>query len=194
MSEEAEQDIQTPESREATYSEFVALLARSDPSIRRFVRSLLPSSCNVDDLMQEIALECWKKFPSFAAERERDAANEFIRWMCVIARYKVLAWRRDRARDRLVFRESVIEQLAEPAMVHLERRDSERRAIEQCLERLPHEERRLILSLYSPGESIARLAKETGTRARRLYSKANVLRQLLLECVQQRLTREFANG
>ncbi|MDV6029405.1 MAG: sigma-70 family RNA polymerase sigma factor [Phycisphaera sp. RhM] len=183
-------EFDTPAAREARYGEFVSLLARHDQSIRRFVRSLLPSNQGVDDVMQETALECWKKFESFTPTTADDAVDEFIRWACVIARYKVLSWQRDSSRDRLVFRESVIERLAQDAMQDLEQRDRERKAIERCLGELDDDHRRLVLSVHSPGESIAKIAEETGVKTRRLYSRVNALRKQLLDCVQGRLVEE----
>lgn len=180
--------------RESRYNEFVGLLARHDQSIRRFVRSLLPSREGVDDVMQEMALECWRKFSDFSPSRPEDAVDEFIRWACVIARYKALSWQRDKAKDRLVFRESVVELLAQAAMENLGQQELERQAIESCLAKLPDEQRRLVLSVHSPGESIALIAAETGERARRLYSKVNVLRKLLLECVQGQMTGDLEHG
>ncbi len=176
--------------RERRYNEFVGLLARHDQSIRRFVRSLLPSRDGIDDVMQETALECWKRFSDFQPDKPEDAVYEFIRWACVIARYKALSWQRDKSRDRLVFRDSVIEQLAQAATSIIGRHDRERRAIETCLGKLQDDQRRLVLSVYSPKQSIALIAVETGEKARQLYSRVNVLRKRLLECVQQRLAAE----
>ena len=181
-------------SRERQYDEFVALLARHDLALRRFVRSLLPSRDGVDDVVQETALECWKKFGDFQPADAESAADEFVRWACVIARFKVLSWQRDNARDRLVFREEVIEKLAHAATESLERREDERRAVDACLQKLPVDQQRLVLSVHSPGESIARIAKETGEQARRLYSRVNALRVILLECVERRLAGETGNG
>ncbi|MGZ0174698.1 MAG: sigma-70 family RNA polymerase sigma factor [Planctomycetales bacterium] len=158
------------------------------------MRSLLPSREGVDDVVQETALECWKKFSDFTPATDEDAVDEFVRWACVIARFKALSWQRDRSRDRLVFREGVIEVLAAAAMDGLDRQESERQAVETCLQTMEDDQRRLVLSVHSPGESIAMIAAETGQKARRLYSRINVLRKLLLDCVQQRLAGEVANG
>jgi RNA polymerase sigma-70 factor (ECF subfamily) len=179
--------------REARYAEFVGLLARHDLSIRRFIRSLMPGSEGVDDVLQETAMECWKKFSDFSPESPEDAANEFVRWACVIARYKAMSWQRDRSRDRLVFREGVVEALAQSALEHLDQREEERQAIQHCLSKLEESQRRLVLSVHSPGESIARIASETGEHARRLYSKLNVLRGLLLDCVSQQLSEDLGH-
>ncbi len=180
--------------RESRYAEFVSLLARRDHAIRRFVRSLLPSRDGVDDVMQETALECWKKFDDFQPVGAESASDEFVRWACVIARFKALSWQRDNARDRLVFRDAVIEQLARAATESLDRREDERCAVEACLEKMSVDQQRLVLSVHSPGESIARIARETGQEARRLYSLVNALRVVLLECVERRLARETGNG
>ena len=192
--EQADQNLENCTTREQRYDEFVALLVRHDLAIRRFVRYLLPSRDGVDDVVQEAALECWKKFSDFQPPRTDAAGDEFVRWACVIARFKALSWQRYKARDRLVFRESVIEQLSNAASDALDRVDEQRRAVELCLEELPLEHRQLVLSVHTPGESIARLATETGEKARRLYSKVNALRGMLLDCVQRRLAEEVGNG
>ena len=194
MNDQPDIDEESPVSREAQYSQFVALIARHDQAIRRFVRSLLPSREGVDDVVQETALECWKKFSDFTPACSESADDEFARWACVIARFKALSWQRDHARDRLVFREGVIEALAAAAMDGLDQQKSRLQAVESCLRTMPDDQRRLILSVHSPGESIAMIAAETGQKARRLYSRINVLRSLLLDCVQQRLAGEVANG
>ncbi|QDU39510.1 RNA polymerase sigma factor [Maioricimonas rarisocia] len=194
MNDDVEAVRQRRDERENRYNEFVGLLARHDQSIRRFIRSLLPSREGVDDVMQETALECWKKYDSFQPGHPDDATDEFIRWACVIARYKVLSWQRDRQRDRLVFRESVVSKLADEAIGHVQHRERQRQAVEACLDSLQVDDRRLVLSVHAPGQSVARLAAETGQQVRRLYSRVNALRKRLLDCVQQRLAGEVAHG
>ena len=176
-------DTTNSQSQEDRYHRFVGLLARNDQAIRRFIRSLLPSSQGVDDVVQETALECWRKFSDFessdsAHPDQVQGSDEFIRWACVVARFKVMSCQRDWARDRLVFREHVLEQLAEAAFEQIENRDLERMAVEQCL------------SVYRPGDSVKRIARESGEKSRRLYSKMNGLRKQLLNCVERRLAEE----
>lgn len=183
-----------PKTRDQEYDDFVRLLAISDESIRRFVRVLLPTRDGVDDVVQEAALECWKKFSGFHPSSTESESDEFVRWACVIARFKALAWQRDRSRDRLVFRDSVIEALSKSALESLDQGEKERGAIESCLSKLAEDQRKLVLSVHSPGESVARIAKESGIRARRLYSRINVLRSQLVECVSRQLAAESSDG
>ena len=167
------------------YERFLTLLPRHEPAIRRFVRSLLPTGQDVDDVMQEVGLACWRKFATF--DEATDSATGFVRWACVIARFEVLRHRRNRARDRLVFSEDVIGLLAQDAEARLIEAEAERRAVEACLGRLPAAERRLVLSVHTPGDSVARLAADLGQESRRLYRKVQKLRDVLRDCVQRRL-------
>ena len=66
------------------------------------------------------------------------------RWACSIARFEALRHRRDCPRDRLVFREGVIEVLAADAEARLQRAGAERKAVERRLRELPAPERRLL--------------------------------------------------
>jgi len=173
--------------RDDLYDQFVSLFARHERAVRGYVRSLLPSNQDVDDVMQEVGLACWHKFKTF------DSAGSpgiFVRWACVIARFEVLRHRRNLARDRLVLSEEVIKLLATDAEIRLEKAQAERVAVESCLKKLSDPERRLLLSVHTQGDSIARIAVELGEKARRLYSKLNALRDLIAECVRKKLVAE----
>ncbi|GAB5441022.1 MAG: sigma-70 family RNA polymerase sigma factor [Fuerstiella sp.] len=202
--------------REQSYEEFVCLLAGCDPRIRRFVRSLMPTAEGVDDVVQETALECWKKYADFQSDHSahtnppqqdipsepptadrtihHDRTEEFLRWACVIARYKVLSWQRDHSRDRLVFQDDVVQQLADRAVDRLPQVERHRAAVDQCLQTLDDEQRTLVLAVHQRGQSIAALARESGRQARQLYTQLNALRRRLADCVTRRLTTESSHG
>ena len=190
MDQQDTTDCKSSDEREVRYHQFVALIARHDVAIRRFIRYLLPSGEGVDDVMQDTALECWRKYDDFSPAASERESEDFIRWACVIARFKALSWQRDRSRDRLVFRESVIAQLAATAMGELDQQEFERKAMEHCLQRLNQDQRRLVLSVHTPGQSIAGIAAETGQKARKLYSRINSLRRILMICIE----RQTAEG
>ncbi|MEM7812339.1 MAG: sigma-70 family RNA polymerase sigma factor [Planctomycetota bacterium] len=176
--------------RDERHREFVALLACCEPAIRRFVRSLLPSREAVDDITQDVALECWRKYEDFSPAGKESRVDEFLRWSCVIARFKVLSHQRDRGRDKLVFRESVVEALAADSQDLVAKRERRLGAVEKCLESLNRHQRRLLLSVHRPGDSVADIARESGEKARELYTKLNRLRSTLFDCVEARLAEE----
>lgn len=163
------------------------LFARTESSVRAFVRALVWVGVDVDDLMQNVGLACWRKFSTFDVDGGPD---EFLRWACVVARFEVLLARRRIARDRLVLDESVIEQLADDAEQRFERAERERTAIAGCLEQLDDAAQRLLLAVHTPGDAVARVSDETGVAARKLYRKLDLLRARLRRCVENRMTAE----
>ena len=174
------------EEKDEQYDRFMFLFLGGERSIRSYVRSLLTSSQEVDDLMQNIGLACWHKFDQFAAD---GSGQDFIRWSCVIARFEVLRFRRSRARDRLVLSDEVIKLLATDAEDRLQRSEVERQTLRNCLRRFNESERRLLLSVHTRGDSISRIAAETNQKTRRLYSKMNALRDLIADCVKTQMAR-----
>ena len=166
------------------YEQFIALIERHERAIRSVVRSMLPSSQDANDVMQEVCLACWHKFADFDPDRSEDA---FFRWACVIARFEVLKHRRKCARDRLVLSEETIQWLSADAEERVSRSELERQALEDCLGTLQPSDRRLILSIHVRGDSVAKIARQLGQNVRRLYSLVNVLRDRLGDCVRSKL-------
>lgn len=183
-----------PEAKEAQYQRFAGLLIRNEGSLRRFVRSLLPSFVEIDDLMQEIAIESWKQFTEFEQSDHPKRSDEFIRWTCTIARFKVLSFQRDASRDKLVFQEDVFHRVADTAMEYTNsnRWSTEKQAIEGCLKLMDDESRRLIMCVHVAGDSVAKIAEESSEIPHRLYRRLATLRSRLMECVSQRLAKATA--
>lgn len=176
----------SPESKDQQYDRFMSLFVGEEKAIRTYVRSLLQSGQEVDDVMQDIALAGWHKFDQFDADGSRE---DFIRWCCVISRFEVLRFRRSRARDRLVLSDETVQLLADEAENRLPRSEEERQALKSCLQKLEDTERRLLLSVHTRGDSISRIAAESNQKARRLYSKLNALRDRVADCIRGQLSK-----
>jgi RNA polymerase sigma-70 factor, ECF subfamily len=170
----------TPANDEA----FVQLLSRHEPVVRAYLRGLVARMEEVDELMPEVALVAWNKF----AELEDRSA--FAKWACVIARYEVLRHRRDKARDRLVLDDDVIARLATEAEEETPQTESQLRALEVCLQKLPDDRRKLVLGCYVPGAAIKDIAARTGRSEDGLYQLLRRIRLELQRCVETVLKRE----
>ncbi len=161
------------------HESFVLALARHERVIRAYVRSAgISRPEDVDEIVQEVSLIAWQKF-----DQLRDV-DEFPRWACVIARYRVLEFRRNRFRDRLVLNEKVFDLLLEEALDETEQHDARLRKLEHCLDELPPASRMLVKAAYEPGASIDELARSAGKRANALYQQLWRLRQILRKCVE----------
>src|SRR3954469_6604238 len=98
-------------SAESSISEeqFVALTVRYERRVRLFIATLHPERSAIDEIVQDAWLVAWKKVESFHYTGE-EPDEEFVRWLCTIARYEVMKYRRKSA-PRLVLDEQVIETL-----------------------------------------------------------------------------------
>ena len=166
---------------------FMQLLARHEPVIRGYLRSVVSRPADVDELMPDIALVAWRKFSEL---REHEA---FPRWVCVIARYEALRFRRDRARDRLVLDEAVIARLADEGLEEVSLRERQMAALEQCVARLPAERRELLLACYATDAAINQIAARTGRTVDGLYQMLRRIRVDVQRCVEGTLKHEASS-
>ena len=173
-------DPQLP-SEDERYEIFVAKFAHYEPDLRRFIRSLLPTATDADDVLQQTAIVIWRKFDQY------DPETNFMKWACVIARFEALAYRRKMARDRLVFREDVLELMADEGAGEVENRRAEHDALETCLAAMPEKQRKFVTLAYTPGIKIKELAEEAGSSSASFYMRLKRLRHQLMECVEGKI-------
>ncbi|MEM6916894.1 MAG: sigma-70 family RNA polymerase sigma factor [Verrucomicrobiota bacterium] len=169
-----------PGSEDEHYEMFVSRFAHHEPDLRRFIRSLLPTWTDTDEVLQQTAIVIWRKFDQY------DPDTNFMKWACVIARFEALAYRRKMARDRLVFREDVLDLMAEEGSEELDSRASEHEALEACLLAMPEKQRQFLTLAYTPGVKIKEMAKEAGSSAASFYMRLKRLRRQLMQCMESK--------
>ena len=125
------------------HERFVRLFAVNEPAIRAFVRKLVPKRDDACDVIQEVAIALWRKFDASWGELD------FRKFAFSVAHYEVLAWRRDRARDRHVLDEDVLMLLAEESVEMEDSLAAQRKALKSCLEKLAEPQRKLLLAAYA---------------------------------------------
>ncbi len=163
---------------------FLRSFAAAEPAIRAYVRRLVPSRADADDVMQEVAVVLWEKFGQFRAE------GDFRAWAFGIARYAVLGWLRDKGRDRLVLAEDVVELIADEAVQEEPRLEQQRAALEDCMGKVAPDQRDLLLQAYQPQVRIQDVADGSGRTVAGFYQWLHRMRRLLLDCVKRQLSRE----
>ena len=164
--------------------QFLRLYSEHEPSVRGFVRSLVPTREDAREVMQEVAVVLWRKFGDLAS------AAEFRPWAFGVARMEVMAWRRDRTRDRHFFGEDAMALIAEQSVQTSQQLDAQHEALEECVGKLPTEQRALVREAYASGTRIDQLAARQGRSAMALYKTLHRIRLALVECTRAVLARE----
>jgi RNA polymerase sigma-70 factor (ECF subfamily) len=161
--------------------EFARLLVRHDRALLRYILGLIPRRDDAEEVLQRTATVLWEKFAEY------DRGREFLPWAIRFAYFEVLNFRKQIARDRLVFREEVMEALAEARQAQEPQLEAQRRALRHCLDELSPADQALLKRRYADSETIAELADEQGRTAKALYRRLDRLREAIARCVERRV-------
>jgi RNA polymerase sigma-70 factor (ECF subfamily) len=165
--------------------QFLQLLGAHERSLFAYVYALAPNWQDAEEVMQRVRIRIWQQFDQYDAEKPFDA------WARAIAYYLVLAYRKEKSRQREFFTEAVLEAVSDQFSIHLENADERRDALLRCMAKLDGRRRELVTMYYSS----ARRSRET--IANRLSMTPNALRQslyrirkILLDCVTRTMRAE----
>jgi RNA polymerase sigma-70 factor, ECF subfamily len=165
--------------------QFLKLLGAHERSLFAYVYALTPNWEDAEEVMQRVRIRIWQQFEQY------DIAKPFDAWARAIAYYLVLAYRKEKSRQREFFTERVLEAVGAQYETHLEDAGERREALLRCLEKLDDHKRDLVTAYYSS-------ARQTGfSIASKLSMTPNALRQslfrirkMLLDCVQRTMQAE----
>lgn len=166
---------------------FLRLFTTHEEAVRAFVRRLVPTRADADDVMQEVSVVLWEKFESF-----RDGAD-FRASAFGVARFEALAWLRDRGRDRLVLDEEVVLKIAEESAQDEPKLEQQRAALDRCMAKVPVEQRELLMHAYQPEVRIQEVARGSGRSVPGFYQWLHRMRRMLLDCIRRTLSQKASS-
>lgn len=162
--------------------QFVQLLTSVQLRLLHYIAMLLGDPNEAANVLQETNLVLWRKSKEF-----RPGTN-FSAWAHQVAYWQVQAYVRDRRRDRHVFDESLIEQLANHEQeVSVE--PEVRVALRHCLSNVSPRNLELLRKRYEGGQSIKKLADQLGKTPSAVKVGLLRIRRALLECIEQKLAK-----
>lgn len=164
-------------------AEFVSLLTRHQSQLKAFILASVGNFDHALDILQKTNLTIWQKSSEFRM------GEPFLPWALAIARFEVLAFVRDRTRDRVVFQPDVSELLFEVIESQLDQLPVRQRALHACLSRLRKEQAEIIRLRYTSGEPLASLSRQTGKTVDSLKSLLHRARQKLKRCIELRVAQ-----
>lgn len=168
------------------HARFLRSFTANEPALRAYVRRMVPTRGDADDVMQETSVVLWEKFDTFRED------GDFRTWAFGVARFEVLAWLRDKGRDRLVLNEEVVTRLADDAGDDEPRLERQREALESCLEKVAPDQRQLLMQAYSDESRIQDVARHSGRTVPGFYQWLHRMRKLLHDCVRREMAKEAA--
>ena len=168
------------------HEEFMRLFLSCEPRIFAFIRSLVYSRADADDVLQETALVLWEKFDQF------EPGSRFDRWAFRIAHFQVMYHRQKKARERLRFSDTLIEQLADDMLADTDQLEETQDALAHCLGTLPGPDHELIRRRYHGDTTNRDLARGSGRSESAISRALNRIYMRLLLCIEGTLARDGA--
>ena len=150
---EAKTDSSAAEQLGPKTEQFLKLLGAHERSLFAYVYALTTNWQDTEEVMQRVRIRVWQQFDQYDVEKPFDA------WARAIAYYLVLAYRKEKSRQREFFTEKVLEAVSDHFNAHLDNADQRREALLHCLDKLDSRRRDLVTEYYSctrnSSESIA---------------------------------------
>ena len=164
------------------HEQFVLETIGVQERLHAYILSLVLDRDVAKDLLQQTNLVLLEKESDF-----RQGTN-FGAWASRVAYFEVLAYRRNIAREKLIFSDALLEIVSEVAEEQMESIETQKDALEQCVGALSATQRDLLRKRYSSEASVAALAKSMNTNAAALYSRLYRIRSILMDCVRRKLS------
>jgi RNA polymerase sigma-70 factor (ECF subfamily) len=160
---------------------FVQHLTECQHRLYAYILSLWPNPAGARDILQQTNLTLWRKASQLAEDANFDA------WACKVAYYEVLGARRDRSRDRHLFDDRLLGELASDAQRQMTDTDERLSALEDCVTRLSTKQRDLVADRYRVGLSVKEIADKCGLKSGTVATSLHRIRRSLMQCIENRL-------
>jgi RNA polymerase sigma-70 factor, ECF subfamily len=164
--------------------QFAALWTAAQPTIAAFVRTLVPDYQQADDVLQRIAVTLVRKFDQY------DPSRPFGAWAIGFAKFEVLYFRRERATDRHLFGDDIVEHIASRYELLADDVDPVREALRFCLEQLKGRSKRVIDLRYRRGMKSNAIAEEMILSSGAVRMLLCRVRETLRRCIERKVARQ----
>jgi RNA polymerase sigma-70 factor (ECF subfamily) len=160
-------------------AQFLRLFLSSERELFRYVAALVPDAGDAEEIVQQTAVELWKKFDQY------DARQPFTPWACRFAINVVKQWVAGRQRWQSLLERGLAEELADRRNQLRPQFESRLSHLDQCLEKLPPEQRGIVESYYFRRQSIDAIAAETRRSVESVYKTLQRVRLVLRQCIER---------
>jgi RNA polymerase sigma-70 factor (ECF subfamily) len=162
----------------AEQQRFLSLFLRSEKEIFRYVAALVPNIADAEDIVQQTAVALWEKFAAY------DPELPFTPWACRFALNKTRQWIERRQRWQVLLERGIAEELEQRRQELRPELERRLRHLENCLARLPKEQRVLIEGYYYHRAPVEDLAHDSGRTVAATYKALQRIRQSLQFCIE----------
>lgn len=168
--------------------QFVVQLTEHQNRVYGYIFSMLGDHARAADVLQETNLILWKR------SSEWTPGAPYLPWAFAVARFQVLAFLRDRKRERCLLDSELVEALSDDVATESTRLEETRDALRGCLTHLSEKNRELIQLRYYRGNSIGAIAEALKRSVEAIKVSLLRIRRSLHDCVTRQLASSGGPG
>ena len=161
--------------------QFVVQLTEHQNRVYGYIFSMLGDHTRAADVLQETNLVLWRR------SKEWSPGAPFLPWAFAVARFQILAFMRDRKRERCLLDTELVETLSGDVAAESTRLEESRDALRNCLTRLSEQNRELIQLRYYRGNSIGAIAEALQRSVEAIKVSLLRIRRSLHGCISKQL-------
>ena len=158
---------------------FLSLLMANQRRINSYILSLVPVFNDADDIMQETISVMWSKFDQF------EVGTDFTWWGIKVAYYHIMSYRKQKATDKLVFSDGLLEKINAVAKEKQVDTDDRIKHLRQCIEKLNPVDQRLLKARYELNYNADNLAIQLDRSVQYVYKHLSRILHSLNLCVRR---------
>jgi len=170
------------------FEQFIALFARHQARLARYILVLLPHASDAEDVLQEAAITLWRRFDDY------EPGTNFYCWACRTAYLKILEHQRRGGSRHAILDPDVLDSMVVDLAENAGWLDARLTALRSCLGKLRPHDRQLVERRYFDGERGERIASDLGRPANSVYQSLGRIRRMLLACVTRALASAGVEG
>jgi RNA polymerase sigma-70 factor (ECF subfamily) len=167
------------------HAEYIRLLMNNQVRISTYIQSLVQNFQDAEDLFQETAAIAWEKFDEY------EPGSNFTSWAITIARYRIMYYWQKNKKSIVRYSDAAVKSIEEYLSTATEGASNNQSYLEDCMQKLPQQDVRLIRMRYSRKITTKAMAEELGRSLQGLYGTLSRIHLVLAECIHRhRITEE----
>jgi len=170
--------------RQLTDGEFVELLTSAQGRLEVLALALVRSRTDADDVLQNASITLWQKRSEYNADRK------FFPWASGVVLIEVLRYRQKKARDKLIFDESLMDTLSNDYVIQADQLDLRRQFLPYCIAQLSDSDRKLLEDRYGSNVMPKKISRQRGQPLPTVYSALSRVRASVRRCIEMKLAQQ----
>ncbi len=165
----------------------MGLALSSQKELYVYVLSLVISTSDADDILQDVLALMWTKFNEFRP------GTDFVAWGKTIARYKVMDFLRKTKASKLHYDSDVLK-LIESKSSQSHNLTDHKKAMQDCLKKLSEKYMGVLRMRYVNDMTFNQMSRKLGVSKQSVHRAVSRIHALLVKCVNRVLSEGSAYG